>query len=104
MRNRLLLLLLVLPCLIAALAGLVALIFTAMFLPARARRIAVSFDQLANTVAGGDEDETISSRAAKAARRRAMWGCLLCALLNRFDPGHCESNIEFDEGRPAPPL
>lgn len=68
--------------------------------PARAWRIAVGFDQLANVAANGDEDETISSRAGKAARRGRRWGCILCRLLDKLDPGHCENAIEPDEGKP----
>ncbi|AHZ80035.1 hypothetical protein DW66_5659 [Pseudomonas putida] len=69
-----------------------------MFGSARAQRLAVSFDQLANTALGGDEDETISSRAAKAARNGKRWGCMLCKLLDRFEHKHCENSIELDEG------
>ncbi|MCW5319622.1 hypothetical protein D5039_00030 [Verminephrobacter aporrectodeae subsp. tuberculatae] len=46
----------------------------------------------------GSEDETVSSRAAKAAGRGRRWGCLVCRLLDRIDPGHCARNVETDEG------
>lgn len=69
--------------------------------PARAWRIALGFDQLGNVATNGHEDETISSRAGKAARRGRRWGCILCRLLNKLDPGHCDNAIEADEGRPA---
>jgi hypothetical protein len=58
----------------------------------------VGVDQLANAMAGGDPDETISSRAAKAARKGHRWGCVLCRVLDWLDPGHCDNNIELDEG------
>lgn len=61
----------------------------------------IALDQFANTVMGGYPDETISSRAAKAARGGRRWGCLLCRMLDRIDRGHCEKNIEPDEGDPA---
>lgn len=64
----------------------------------RAWRLAVSYDQLANTALGGSEDETISSRAAKARRSGRIWGCVLCRLLDAIQPGHCDSSIEPDEG------
>ena len=64
----------------------------------RAWRTAVGEDQTYNALAGGSEDETISSRAAKAQRRGKRWGCVLCRLLDTIDPGHCEKNIEPDEG------
>ena len=66
----------------------------------RAWTLAVSYDQLANAAFGGHEDETISSRAGKAARRGKRWACVLCRLLDRLDPGHCEKAIEPDEGKP----
>ncbi|TSE28246.1 hypothetical protein Tther_02247 [Tepidimonas thermarum] len=65
----------------------------------RAWTLAVSYDQLANAAFGGHEDETISSRAGKAAREGKRWACVLCRLLDRFDPNHCEKSIELDRGK-----
>lgn len=80
---------------IAAVAyGLLIVMF-----PYNAHRVLVSVDQLLNTVALGDEDETISSRAAKASKEERAWGCVLCKVLDFFDPGHCDDNIEYDEGK-----
>lgn len=61
----------------------------------------VAFDQLANTFLGGDPDETVSSRAAKAADNGTKWGCVLCKLLDYVDNGHCGRYIERDEGGAA---
>ena len=64
--------------------------------------IFISLDQFANTVLGGDPDETISSRIGKLVvrygrkYRLAYW---LCRLLHAFDPKHCERAIEADEGK-----
>lgn len=66
----------------------------------RAWKLAVAHDQLANAAFGGSEDETLSSRAGKAARAGQRWGCVFCRLLDRLDPGHCEKAIEPDEGKP----
>lgn len=66
--------------------------------PPRAWRIAIGYDQLGNVAANGDEDETISSRAGKARRKGKRWGCVLCKLLEKIDPGHCDRAIEEDEG------
>ena len=77
------------PVLIAALAG-----------SRRAWTLAVAHDQLANAAFGGHEDETLSSRAGKAAREGKRWACVLCRLLDRLDPNHCEKSIESDEGKP----
>lgn len=60
--------------------------------------ILVSLDQLVNTILGGDPDETVSSRAAKAAAAGRPWGCILCRLLDKLDPGHCARVVEMDEG------
>lgn len=61
----------------------------------------IALDQFANTVMGGDPDETISSRAGKAARKGRRWACVLCKILDCIDRRHCEKNIEADEGDPA---
>lgn len=58
----------------------------------------VSLDQTLNTALGGHPDETISSRAAKSRKRGKRWACILCGLLDKLDPNHCEKNIEADEG------
>jgi hypothetical protein len=64
--------------------------------------ILLAVDQLGNAVGGGDPDETISSRAAKAQRRGKRWGCVLCNWLHKIDPNHCEKSIEHDEGSDQP--
>lgn len=67
----------------------------------RAWPVAVANDQALNAALvgrAGAEDETISSRAGKAARAGRRWGCVLCRLIDLIDPGHCEKNIEPDEG------
>lgn len=63
--------------------------------------ILVAVDQLANTILGGDPDETISSRAAKAQRLKKPWGCVLCKFLDLFQKGHCDKSIEWGEGADA---
>ena len=61
----------------------------------------VSLDQLGNSLLGGDPDETVSSRSAKAQVRGALWGRAMCRTLDVFDKGHCARSIEADEGRNA---
>lgn len=63
------------------------------------RRLFVAADQLLNVVFGGDEDETISSRIAKDARRGHRFACVLCRVLDWLDPDHCEKSLERDEGK-----
>lgn len=62
-------------------------------------RLFVALDQLLNTIFGGDEDETMSSRLGKDARRGRFVGCVLCKMLDWIDKDHCEKAIERDEGK-----
>lgn len=81
-------------------ANLVALI-AALVGSDRAWPVAVANDQALNAALvgrSGSEDETVSSRAGKAAQSGRRWGCILCRMLDWFDPGHCARNIEPDEG------
>ena len=57
------------------------------------KNILIAIDQLFNTIAGGDPDETISSRVGKYHK-----GSLLYKLLNFIEKNHCENSIEKDEG------
>lgn len=85
--------------LMALAANLIALI-TALLGSDRAWPVAVANDQALNAaLAGtaGSEDETVSSRASKAAQSGYKWGCILCRMLDWFDPRHCARNIELDE-------
>jgi len=59
--------------------------------------ILISIDQLANTILGGDPDETISSRAGKR-QYEQVWAKYLCKFLNWLDTNHCKKSIEEDEG------
>lgn len=93
-------LLLLLLCALAAGVGLSWMLIAVICSSARAWRLAVSFDQLANVAFGGHEDETISSRAGKAARQGKRWGCVLCKFLDLFERNHCELSIEPDRGKP----
>ena len=63
-------------------------------------RILLSIDQFFNTLTGGDEDETISSRMGKAVeRKKDCWFChTVCKMLHWIDPHHCQDSIERDEG------
>lgn len=63
------------------------------------RNIFVALDQLLNAVLGGDPDETISSRCAKAAFASGWWR--LGRVLEALDPGHMDRTREDDEGGDA---
>lgn len=71
--------------------------------------VLISVDQLANTLFGpalnfvfgvtgfGYPDETLSSVMGKY-RARCRLCRVLCRMLDRVDPGHCQNSIEPDEG------
>ena len=86
-------------CQIAAVIASLWMLAAALAGSRRAWTLAVAHDQLANAAFGGHEDETLSSRAGKAAREGKRWACVLCRMLGRLDPDHCEKSIESDEGK-----
>jgi hypothetical protein len=51
-------------------------------------RLLVGFDQFMNTVTDGDPDETISSRAARAAEKGKPWGVAMSKFLDVFQKDH----------------
>lgn len=83
-------------CQFAHVVAAVWMLLAALAGSPRAWRLAVSYDQLANTAFGGNEDETISSRAYKAAKQGRRWGCVLCGLLDKIQQDHCRNSAEPD--------
>lgn len=56
-------------------------------------KIAIAKDQAGNAAIGGNEDETLSSRAGRAMLRGEKWGCILCKLLDYVQKDHCKKSI-----------
>ncbi len=79
-------------CLVAGFYGAFRMAYCIFKNPQKAWVMAVSFDQLANTSASGNPDETISSRAYRASKENKRWGCLLCKLLDLLDKNHCKDS------------
>ncbi len=52
----------------------------------------------ANTLLGGDPQETLSSRLGKAAKRGNRIAYVCCRALRWFDKNHCINAIDKDEG------
>ena len=83
-------LVLILPVLLLAFA--VVLLRYATCIVADVRKawlIALSIDDAANVACNGRLGQSISSRAATAARSGRQWGCILCKLLDEVSPNHC---------------
>lgn len=56
----------------------------------RIHRMLVAFDIFCNVIfLNGQQDETISSHAARAAEQGKRWGILMARFLNFFQPNHC---------------
>jgi len=54
----------------------------------------VTVDFAFNTVVlASSNAETLSKRAARARNKAQRWGCILCALLERVDRGHCDDAL-----------
>lgn len=98
MRSRFIMFCIFLLCQLASFVAAVWMLLAIVSGSARAWTLAKSYDQLANAAFGGHEDELISSRAGKAHKRGEKWACVLCKLLHKIDPNHCEKSIEIDEG------
>lgn len=56
--------------------------------------ILIAFDQFANSVLGGQPQETISARADKAMVAGKVWGCVLCKFLSLIQKDHCQKAVE----------
>jgi len=74
-------------------------------LPRWVRVYATSVDRYLNWKLGGSLDETISSRAARGRNQGDPLGRSVCAILDRYDPGHCDRALRNPGGercRPVP--
>ena len=72
------------------------------------KNVLVVLDCLGNTLAGGDPDETISSRSSKAQLYEQSetppsygWGCRMCSFLAIFQENHCAKALERNKGHRA---
>ena len=57
------------------------------------KKVLIAFDQAANAVTGGSEDDTISSRAYVNCLKKVKWACLLCKFLDIFEKNHCKKSF-----------
>lgn len=89
---RLILLALILLFLVADVIWWARYLWSVMFSTYRAWKLALSKDQNANAAFNGSEDESISSRAARARDEGSRWGCILCRLLDAIDHNHCNKS------------
>lgn len=62
-------------------------------------RSLVALDQLTNVLTGGNPDETISSRSARAALKGKAWGKVMSKGLNLLQSDHGAKALAGDEER-----
>ena len=62
-------------------------------------RVAIAFDVFCNVVLYGNQDETMSARAGRAAKVGKLWGKILAGTLNFLFPGHCAGAELHDSWR-----
>lgn len=62
-------------------------------------RVLVALDMFGNVICGGDVDETISARSARAAARGDWLGRFMVWWLDKVQPNHGELAEEGDLGR-----
>ena len=82
--------------LLAILGDLISWAYLLVFLLTGSPRflpLIVSKDEAFNTISGGNGNETISRRAARARARGEKWGCVLCRFLDRIDKDHCARQL-----------
>ena len=93
--NRLRTMLLCLACvLLMPIIAIIMLGHAVLGSKVRALRMAVALDQCGNAGLGGSEDETISSRAGRAAQDGEPWAPLAVALIDGiFGAGHCRASM-----------
>ena len=60
------------------------------------RNVLVATDRLLNALAGGTSGETISSRCGKRVTT-CKFCTLLCRMLDKIDPRHCETHIKKEQ-------
>lgn len=63
--------------------------------PVKAFEQAKAFDLAGNVLLNGKLGEYISTRAYHAMKAGRRWGCVLCRLLDRIDPNHCEKSAKI---------
>ncbi len=60
----------------------------------KAWNISKAFDRAGNVLLNGDWREMISTRAGRSMKEGRTWACVLCRLLDKVDPNHCEESKE----------
>lgn len=92
MRQRLFYLMLVIPCALVGFLSLFWLVIAAIAGHKSAWPMFRAYDRIGNALTGGNDLETISERANRGRKQGLAKWCLLCWMLDKIDPNHCEKS------------
>lgn len=81
-----------LVCVVAGALASIQMLWSILVNSPKAWRLAKAFDRVANAATGGQDTETISSRAHRAVTEKRRWGCILCRFLDHFEKDHCKKS------------
>lgn len=88
--KRLLLFAIWIVCVLCAATALPYMLVCILVGSPRAWTIALGFDRVGNAMTGGIDGEYLSARASRVRKEGRRWACVLCKLLDKVDPGHCD--------------
>lgn len=88
--KRLLLFAIWIVCALCAVIALPYMLVCILVGSPRAWVIALGFDRVGNAMTGGIDGEYLSARAGRVRKEGRRWACILCRLLDKVDPGHCD--------------
>ncbi len=91
-KSRLCIVLLLLICIPILVVILIWGILAAIVGSTRGWNTIVAIDRCGNTVTGGIETETISSRAYRGTLEKNKGWCILCKFLDYIQKDHCKNN------------
>jgi len=92
MKKRLALLGIFLLCQLGHIVASVWMLIAILSKSPRAWTIALAYDRVGNAATGGSDKELITERAARGTKEGNRGWCLLCRLLDKVDPNHCEKS------------
>lgn len=79
-----------LVCLLCVVLAVLWMLVSILVGSPRAWTFAKGFDRVGNVMAGGLDTEYLSERAQRVRKEGRRWACILCRLLDKVDPGHCD--------------
>lgn len=67
------------------------------------RNVLFELDEFVSTLTGGQKNETISFRVARAKLNGSKFGCVFCKFLDVFEKDHCQKSYDKKMGEQPKP-